>query len=594
MNTHPNREPLRIVCLALTMALSLLAFHKPAQAAIDDRMFIDDFIDIPDEVNDIVGILLPEYAQVSEAFLNESFDPNIHLVDDATVSVTFVHEGAGYKNALGYFTYEDDGTGIQIIDSQLIFPNASYADHSLGWGGGNLYPGDTVTLRDAAGTIRTFLAGTRIGFFLVANGWNSGGSVAGWDPGAPTLPSTSPAVNGNVSNGVFSTIDQINPELATGYIDRLRHYASVHIDGIEGFLDGQGFNLVGVEDLRRDGSGDNDFNDLVFLVRSTPTEAISSTSAIVYDPISPDPDGDGVEGLQDAYPNDSARAFNNRTPPNGLRTLAFEDSYPGTGDKDYNDAVVQYAFEVVSDADNRVTDIGGTFHLIARGAHNDHSFGINIPGVPAGVTGTVRLEYFSSDNTPIPVETIELSSLLHDSVDSGTRDLRITVWSSTRAGLPSSGGTYSNTEPDGPQVNPASARFVINFDSAIDWSSRVPPPYDPFIVVDKSGGVDIHGIGGLPFAGRPADLPSEQGPLSFMDDSGFPWLLAVPYDWRYPIEKVEVADAYPQFSDWRNSQGWTNQAWYDAPFLGSPGRVWVSLSESLRARDWSLQAGIEP
>ncbi|MDX9720466.1 MAG: LruC domain-containing protein [Myxococcota bacterium] len=577
---------------AAVLLVVALALPSPA-LAIDERAFIDSQLEVPSSVTQLIGELLPERLTVSPAFLSESFDPNLHVTENCQVMVSFLHEGARYKNTLGYFTYTVDGDSIQIVDRQLIFPNASYADPNLGWGGGTLVSGETVTLRNANGAARVFPAGTHIGFFVVSNGWNNTTkTVAGWDLSDPQLPSLSPASNRTVASGVFTTVDQLNPEFSVSRLDLLRHFAMVRVDGVEDFQDGNSFFLVGVEDQNRASGGDNDFNDLVFLVRSTPETAISFDNTIYYDPNSNDPDGDRVEGLLDYFPNDPDRAFTLRTPNLGLRTLAFEDSYPNAGDEDYNDVVVQYAFEEVSDADNLVKDVSATLHLIARGASRDHGFGINIVGLPSSITGTVRIESFDNSGVRSAINISPLADWLQPSVIAEHVDVRVLVFDSTKAALPPPYGSYSNTVIGEDLVSPASAKVVITFDQPLPREGVGLPPYDPFLLLDQGGAlVDIHGVGQAGFLGRSAELPLEQGEESFMDDAGFPWLLHVPYDWRYPTEKTRIADAYAGFDDWRSSFGQSSSSWYNAPTLVNPPRVWSSLTESSRLRDWTLQLG---
>ncbi len=56
-----------------------------------------------------------------------------------------------------------------------------------------------------------------------------------------------------------------------------------------------------------------------------------------------DTDGDGIANTLDMYPNDATRAFDNYYPSKTVfGTLAFEDLWPGKGDYDMNDLVVDY------------------------------------------------------------------------------------------------------------------------------------------------------------------------------------------------------------------------------------------------------------
>ena len=87
----------------------------------------------------------------------------IELSQEADVWLTFVHEGAGYRNALAYYEYDINNppTTVADIDTiNIVFPNTSYPGS-----GGDLASGSKVRLG-------RFSAGTGIGWALVPNGWN--------------------------------------------------------------------------------------------------------------------------------------------------------------------------------------------------------------------------------------------------------------------------------------------------------------------------------------------------------------------------------------------------------------------------------------
>ena len=165
---------------------------------------------------------------VAATLLPDAYDPNVYVNTPATVTVSFMREGAGFQNALGYFIHSADNDGVHILLRQLVCPRVTGVSV-----GGPLNAGDRVTLRDQSGAVATFPARTRIGFFLVANGWNGTG-VTGWNSSAPALPSTSPAANAAVASGIVTTLDVLNPENSAGRRDVARHYVSLAIDGTGG------------------------------------------------------------------------------------------------------------------------------------------------------------------------------------------------------------------------------------------------------------------------------------------------------------------------------------------------------------------------
>jgi|GEM_PF-775858 len=238
----------------------------------------------PDLISEI-SEALPESTVVNQEFLNLAYDPNITLQEDAHIGVTFIDEGAGYKNSLGYFTFDDntfaemnfadidtDSSGRVDIDevqnlsgvtSGMIFNNSSKSG-----AGGSLNAGDTVSLTqsditpDGSGGYtlsggELFEGGTNIGFFLMQNAWQNG-EVQGWD---------------NSNNPItFYSVDFLNPENdGTATIDNAaedsRHIAMMSSSEQPDQI------ILGFEDLVRPG-GDNDFNDALFIVSGDPVTAL--------------------------------------------------------------------------------------------------------------------------------------------------------------------------------------------------------------------------------------------------------------------------------------------------------------------------------
>ena len=87
--------------------------------------------------------------------------------NDFEVKITVIHEGAGYKNTLGYYTYTKGNapkSAADIKDIKVVFPN--FETGYLNKVGGNvLKAGDTVTLPVK------FAKDTYIGFVVLQDGW---------------------------------------------------------------------------------------------------------------------------------------------------------------------------------------------------------------------------------------------------------------------------------------------------------------------------------------------------------------------------------------------------------------------------------------
>jgi len=100
--------------------------------------------------NDIMyGNGKPSYVDMS----------NLIMTEAATAKVTFVDEGAGFRNSLGVYEINQDGS---ISNVRILFANSSKAGS-----GGDLIPGQSSVEFD-------FNAGTQLGFFVVSNGFGKG------------------------------------------------------------------------------------------------------------------------------------------------------------------------------------------------------------------------------------------------------------------------------------------------------------------------------------------------------------------------------------------------------------------------------------
>jgi LruC domain-containing protein len=594
----------RTKCLSKLVALAPFLVATAAYAAVTPLMFVDssEKISVPSGLLTAIGSAFPEGVHVGASMLSSTYDPNLIVSEDAQLRVSWLRQGAGYKSALGYFTWTTNGSSVTVVDSQLIFPFCSGSGQPLSLG-------DTSTLRDGSGNPRVFHAGEHVGFFVVANGW-TGSAVAGWNESAPALPSSNPALNdtqwnGGVANGVATSVDALNPENAQGHSELSRHVVLLQFANVPGALSGNSAWVLGFEDMERTMGSDNDFNDVMFQVQAytgtnftTPDNTPIGTSQVpVLDGSNPDPDGDGVSGLADYFPNDPTRAFINSTPSTGLDTIAFEDLYPRVGDADFNDAVIQYSIDQVTDSSNNLKQVVGTYHLIARGAGLDHHFGVALHGLPSNATGTIQMETFSKDGVEVKSSAAALPALQQDAA--GAWMLRLDdVIPSTRAALPpvTAENGYTNTYFSAPSMNPASVRFIVTFDNAVSTASMGAPPYDPYLLtVHPDGLYDVHRPGSLPFPGRPAGLPAESGTSSFLDADGYPFALLVPSDWRYPLESVRIdgggrglTTPYTKFSQWRASNGASQTSWYGAPTQSTPACLTNSLTGDVRQRAWQL------
>lgn len=543
----------------------------------------DFTVSVPNRVGRQIGRVLPERSNANAPFMSESHSSNLEFTAPATARIIFIREGAGYQSALGYFTYTDNVDGSVTVQSADLLV-ANLTEPSV------VQRGDGFELKDAGGAPRTFQPGEKLGFFLIADGHNTAPFLGGWtfdySDLIGTVPSLDAAINAQRGRGCYTSVSRLNPEMLEGAVDRARHMVMVRMPGASGFLAGADYLMCGFEDLLRTSKADDDFNDVIFVVDVSPRSALDDGGAFVYE--SGDPDGDGVRGLNDAFPNDASRASIERIPSSGYTMIAFEDKYPDRGDADFNDAVVAYAFELATDAKGRVKDIQATFYLVGRGASYDASLGLHLPGLPASAAGTIRVERFASGASS---NVLVASRTVQSLIAAGTRRVEDVIGSTRQLLPPPVGFEFSNTLFAPGVQSAGSARLHIEFDAAIARRQLGEPPYDPFLLVANPNytvsRIDVHLPGWGSFADRHPSLPVESGALAFVDEAGFPWALEVPNGWRFPMEEVLIEEAYPEFSGWRLSKGTESGSWFLNP-QSSTGLVGPSLSDVIPVRDWSI------
>lgn len=242
--------------IASLSVLFLVLTYQPVNAQNYNYMGSWDALGVPDYLLpngdslsysflQTIWISLPEGKPVpiyNPHYIADGFDMDVFVTDTADVFVTYAHDGAAFKNVLGYYTYDLGNLPDTIVDTNItvLFPNSSQLNK-----GGGLLPGDKLY-------VGRFMPNTGIGWVILADGF----------------------VNSNVTPGrwtLYSNPDW-NPEPDTS----IRKHNTILKDTTNELL------LIGFEDIRRDsltspfGGCDNDFNDVVFYVTADDFSSIDS------------------------------------------------------------------------------------------------------------------------------------------------------------------------------------------------------------------------------------------------------------------------------------------------------------------------------
>jgi LruC domain-containing protein len=475
-------------------------------------------------LNDI-NASLPERKPVpayNPEYLSSKAETDVILTEPAEVWVTFVHEGAGNKNTLGYYTYNKNKPPLtkKDIDSiHIIFPNASYLNS-----GGGLVSGNKVK-------IGIFPANTVIGWVCIADGYRNNSISAG--------------------SFIFFSDPELNPETDPAF---RQHNVMLYDQARQKVL-------LGFEDLKRGGSADDDFNDIVFYVTSNPLTAIENTSYPKVENTAVDTDGDGIADPFDDYPMDKSKAFNNYYPAaDHFATLAFEDLWPGKGDYDMNDITLDYQLNQVTNSENGITGVLGKIVLKAMGCSFHNGFGFSWPVSPSKIS---EAKGNKLTNGIIDVAENGLENNPNESVfilfDDGFRV------------LPYAGdyGIGVNTNPDAPHVDPDTLKISIAFTSPQSTKTLGVPPYNPFIFINQVRGREVHLANMVPtskvdpsyFRTMKDDSDPEQGRY-YKTVENLPWAINIMGGFIQVTEKIEITKAYLHFASWAQSGGTNSSDWY--------------------------------
>ncbi|HCM47962.1 MAG TPA: hypothetical protein DIS98_10835 [Colwellia sp.] len=535
--------------------------------------------------------MVPEGVEVASSLLSSSFT-NISVQDDlapgsvVTIKVTFLNEGAGYKNSLGYFIYQTDNppTNIDDIEHIIIMPNTSKTNS-----GGSLESGDQLDL------LINMTAGQSIGFFINSNGWdgNRGQQKSSFLYEQP-----------------FYTLESLNPTVGLG-----QRYHVIFNDTRSNTEGGSGFFAYGFEDILTSG-GDKDYNDLIFNVEVTPISA--------------------VENYQDAPVIESVNSQVNKK----TGVLAFEDNWPLTDDYDFNDVVLDYDITTTLDGDNNndsVKSITLIYNIQAMGASFHNGLALRVPGLNESMIDSVTLEKTLNSSTNI----IEVGSQVTTQLGSGefitydyplikdsefgdssisftlSEDLfeELSTFDNNSMVFETLSCMYKTTVSSAecpPNTTSATIKLTINikfntllsvslgsmpFDNYIfgthknnlyaygrknsdsDWFTAWKTHFSNHLASQGIGTgkyLEIHlkefesgtnvfekDFSLSNFSGAvPIDAKSYSLGNPFTSKIGnLPWVLDLPDNWRHPKERVDISQAYPHFYDWAGNNN-IHTDWY--------------------------------
>jgi LruC domain-containing protein len=274
----------------------------------------------------------------------------------------------------------------------------------------------------------------------------------------------------------------------------------------------------------------------------------------------PDADGDGVADANDDYPNDSTRAYDNFLVSN-YSTLMFEDLWPYLGDYDFNDMVIDYKINRVTNADNDVVELKGDFVLRATGASFNSGFGFQFDNLANNKIASVSGNEISSGS---------IHSFSSNGVEANQSYATIIVFDKAYNILQYPGsGLGINTDPSASSVSLDTINLVISFNSGVSLSDLTMAKFNPFMIVNQTRGREIHLPDKAPTSlvttsllGSGDDNSNAAQSRYYKTTNNLPWALNVISSIPYPKEKQEFSQCFKKFNTWVTTNGTNYADWY--------------------------------
>lgn len=284
-NQNPNSYPVIPICNRYNYLAPYTTEGAPQN--LEDNDIIDQ------EFLERVERALPESYPVPDYnphYISSGYDSDIRLNQEGEVFITFVAEGAGYKNTLGYYTYDMNTLlkqAPQPEDITIIFPNVSAKGS-----GGDLEAGNKVSLG-------VFPKNTGIGWVLIADAWS----------------------NNCVNSGKWMLFS--NPEFNPETTPSLQPHNTLISDSETGRI------ILGFEDIRRDYTSDNDFNDAIFYITTTPGNIVDKQNIVSIETATNVTSGNdgGLESNGDLAKLIAKRNFNRTKNNTAIRSKSLQSQF---------------------------------------------------------------------------------------------------------------------------------------------------------------------------------------------------------------------------------------------------------------------------
>lgn len=240
--------------------------------------------------------------------------------------------------------------------------------------------------------------------------------------------------------------------------------------------------------------------------------------------------------------------------------MAFEDLYPNPGDADYNDFVMAFHSTESYDADGGLDSINMSFAPLARGAGYNHSIWLDLDGVIDRHRTNITTEtdpLYGGD----AIVKVSYTDLENGAMQSRyfNKDDDIPIFHNTRAAL----SGFANVDNHTPIIFP---KWKTDVEITLADSSNT--LLERGLPDESSYRVYMH----VNNTTSDIDLAAVNTGDGMIDSNGFPFGLVVPGGWQWPLERVNINQAYQHFDDYRawlidpsDAPGFETQNWFTSP-----------------------------
>ncbi len=279
--------------------------------------------------------------------------------------------------------------------------------------------------------------------------------------------------------------------------------------------------------------------------------------------LSTDTDGDGIMDKHDEYPNDPALAFNNYLNGHNYTTLMFEDLWPGKGDYDFNDLVLDYQVNCLSNAKGQITRAEISIVLRAIGASYKNGFAFQLDKIEPSKVLSVTGQKLSTG----------LFQLDGNGTESGQTFAVIPVFDDALKTIGFSGaGTGVNIERNGSSIAYDTSTIVVEFslnNTGITLNDFTLASFNPFIVINQKRGRELHKLNYAPtnlmnqsLFGSEYDNSNISTGTYYKSKNNLPWVIETFSSSPYMLEKKDITSGYSKLIDWVLSSGGSYSDWY--------------------------------